>query len=1179
MADPHGLSPGPTRYFTPSSRNQFQELDELYNRLTKIADDEFISEESQLNEECHAQQVAFLRRTDLPEDVGEKLRELLVENRDLRIDKLRWVYDAKKATIMKQKKLEEPQKLTLTSFTKKRKPDGGRDDVLLPGPEFISERTKRPRKSDMGRSAPLIVIPQSRVINFEDVHQGGNPQFMHTIIKWEDGRFYILYCEEHGVHFRQRALTGAAKHLDSYAHGHMARFHHLALEKLGYLISDCDEEKQARHNTIVTQSFEQGYIIPSSESLLKPDNAWPAAQNNQPLQSPVVIDTDASTPAPAPEPVPLVAEQSQPAASNPTVEGVRKGPLHTKSGKRKSLSHKKTEVITNPVAGGLYYATPKAKLGDRPKKYIVMILAWKDLSHCGLPGRTLGQLELIKQAKRKECYLYDAEGISGWSPDYEDDGKQVKKRWFPVIWFEGNRTEDNREGWVRAEELSNFDLLPAPKRGAYHPETRAREWYYRSHPEQAHIFWDRIKASRTIEKSSELKSGVDAASAVVVEDDDPDGADADDADSDGEPAGEEATGRHDLTPVVDHPSDSDYHASDDRDMAESVTSSQHSPPSHPPPSHPPAKKKTIQEVRSKAAEVVIERPVTPIRVGAAAGTRSSTKKQSGGRDVEMTDAPPVAHDELSPLSRRAKGGFADDVNPGQVANVTPQGPAKMSVQLGTPLDNITSKVDVAQTALQEPERPDGSEQVTQQQMAKVAEMAAYLAQATQEHQAHQQQNDNEALESPATPKTVDSELLEVVDQARRRVTDQVYQNIVKEAIQGLLSQENASPGTADQASDKAQANHGTKDDVEASNEETHQPLQDANDDNEAVSSTVKHGGDLISMAMSIPPSPVTYQATAASSPSEAIDGKVADEAQEKTEETTQKKKKASVSLEGPETPASLIGESMAGSLTEDAAPSEKPTNGASTNGNLNSNSTNGDNVNGECAAQAADQVEPVVASTSPHTVDPIDRWRAVRTSHSPAVTPAVVKTSATEGEPTATKTTSAPISPAQAPATIKGSSALPAGSGSVPGSRLSTPMAQTPPVQSPRMQSPAVKRDTEAAGVVWQVSGIQQGNRRWSDATHTLRLVVDEAGVAKTSESDEMDATVNPQAIQSVHYSQSGDKSRAEVILMPRTGTVEQKLTFTVGAGRSKMQSFKFVRWLRQANPDITLVDGPKLRI
>ncbi|KAG7146466.1 hypothetical protein HYQ46_004737 [Verticillium longisporum] len=74
-----------------------------------------------------------------------------------------------------------------------------------------------------------------------------------------------------------------------------------------------------------------------------------------------------------------------------------------------------------------------------------------------------------------------------------------------------------------------------------------------------------------------------------------------------------------------------------------------------------------------------------------------------------------------------------------------------------------------------------------------------------------------------------------------------------------------------------------------------------------------------------------------------------------------------------------------------------------------------------------------------------------------------------------------------------------------------------------------------------------------------------------------MDVAIDPRAVQSMQYSQTADKSRAEVILKPKEGMVEQKMTFTVGSGRNKMQSLKFVRWMRNVNPAITMLNGPTL--
>ncbi|KAM0613484.1 hypothetical protein ACHAP0_005539 [Verticillium nonalfalfae] len=1200
MANPQRqASAAASRYFTSSTMSDLQRIEDLYNRLSAVAQDDYAIKEREIKAECENQQLAFLYRQDVPPDVKGMLRYLLLENQDLHLDKLQLSYEARKKDILEGKRREERDLLTRMgtmyseskpvpvstpvasprmSEQKKRKSEVA-DSGTVSEREQSDERIKRLRKSDVPKCIPDINISVERRICFEDVHQGGMPKYMHTIIKWEDGNYYILYCEEHGVHFRQRALTAAAKHLDSIAHGKMSRHHSQALEQLGRRIVDCDDEKMRRHNAVVAKAFENGYSLPSNESLLQ-ENQTASVTDSITAETTVEVDShQAHTP-----------QLSQQIRVEPEANATHKVSHFHKVDKRKSPNR---EIIVNPVAGKLYYATPKRRFLDRVKKYIVMILAWKDLTVCGLPGTTLSQLELIQQAQRKTCYAYDAQGIAGWMPDFEDGGKHVKKRWFPVIWFEGTKTEDNREGWVRAEELSNFNIFPVPKRNANHPQIRAREWYFRCHPDEAPDGLGPFSNGRLGAETSGATRASTVASAVERPNDDQGIVEIDDTDSDSESAVEEAPERRSRPPAEDHASDSDYHASDDRDMAESVASSQSSRHPKPPP------RRSTQELRSKATESEAMRPVTPVRAGAAAGTRSSTKKQSVGHDIDMKDASPV----LSPLSRRARKSTKEEESDTRAAAVTPQAPQDQpSIQLGTPLDKKASQVPAA-IEDQETSPLDASEKTPELQRRETPETTRPLVQVGREPL---QEPPQESIREEPTPTdgVVGTNLQDVVDQARQRLVDQACFKVATEAIQEVLGQKPAVSAAAIDAFDTNGEKEVSTIDNGPGQGTTQQPPQDGNEDRVSVIGAEENEP---SVARSITPAPLPHQAVRNSSAVPFAERTVSDEATTLAQESHEERAPSDAengdgdgdgdvtsnqAAKANNTPASVSGVSVRA------------------NGGPMSNSPVEDNV-----APTSTSSQPIVVNTGPRAVDPSDRWRAVRAtdSDSPTVTPPphtaipspVPATQVDGGQNPATETTPvpapAPATPAAATSVSEGQpktasaaqdgvaepsrapapeapnkqtesanhASSKAGTDSLARSRTSTPAAP-PPVPC----SPAARAEPGVSDTVWHVSVFQQGNRRWSHPSLSLSLAVDEAGVARTSDADEMDVAINPRAVQSMQYSQTADKSRAEVILKPKEGMLEQKMIFTVGSGRNKMQSVKFVRWMLKVNPAITMLTG-----
>ncbi|KAG7143051.1 hypothetical protein HYQ45_000675 [Verticillium longisporum] len=1148
MANPQRqTSAASSRYFTSSTMSDLQRIEDLYNRLSAVAQDDFVIREREIKAECENQQLAFLYRQDVPPDVKGMLRYLLLENRDLHLEKLQLSYEARKKDILEGKRTEERDLLTRmgtmyseskpvpvstpvasprmsevspavsplanskpspvpsstplpSNLTEQRsprnasqppasfrpsplnpaagsntsvggpshrsgnnsplqQPDAGRagtprilsaqptpraspvprqlqqtanshlqahaaspqsapteshgkasakpqdeapaqaqaaiqaqtqafipnqrrpqktqpwprqanpspnpnhgldptlfqqkkrksevaDTGTVSEKEVSDERTKRLRKSDVPKPIPDINISMERRIPFEDVHQGGTPKYMHTIIKWDDGKYYILYCEEHGVHFRQRALTAAAKHLDSIAHGKMSRHHPQALEQLGRVIVDCDDEKMRKHNAIVTKAFENGYCLPSTESLL---------QENQ-----TASITDSATAGTTAEEGSHQAHTSQPSQQirvEPGVNATHKISHFHKVDKRKSCSR---EIIVNPVAGKLYYATPKLWYLDRTKKYIVMILAWKDLTICGLPGTTLSQLELIQQAQRKACYAYDAQGIAGWMPDYEDGGKLVKKRWFPVIWFEGTKTEDNREGWARAEELSNFNLFPIPKRNANHPQIRAREWYFRCHPEEAPASLGPFSNGRLGAGTIGATRASTVASAVGRPKDAQRIAEIDDTDSDSESAVEEEPERRSRPPMEDHASDSDYHASDDRDMAESVSSSQSSRHPKPPPG------RSAQELRSKATESEAVRPVTPVRVGAAAGTRSSTKKQSVGHDIDMEDAPPV----LSPLSRRARKSTQEEEPNTRAMAVTPRAPRDQpSIQLGTPLAKKASQVTAA-IEDQETSPPAASDKTPELRRHETPETARPLVQVVREPPQEPPQESTRDEPAPAGG-VVGTNLQDVVDQARQRLVDQACLKAATEAIQEVIGRKPPVSAAAIDASDKNGA-EAVSTAVNGPGQETaQQPPQDGNEDQVSV---IGAEDDEPSVARSITPGSLPQRAAKDSIAVPSAERTVSDEAT--TLAQVSHEKRASNNAENGDGDGD-------GDVTSNQAAkaSNIPATSSSATARVNGASTSNSPVEGSNAAPTSTISQPIVMNADPQPDDQDDTSTAAGLSN------------------------------------------------------------------------------------------------------------------------------------------------------------------------------------------------------
>ncbi|KAH6842647.1 hypothetical protein B0I37DRAFT_200940 [Chaetomium sp. MPI-CAGE-AT-0009] len=262
-----------------------------------------------------------------------------------------------------------------------------------------------------------------RTILFDEVY--GTPakpaQYKHVIVQYPPttGDFYILRCDEHGVHFGEHPLRGAAKHLASAQHGFMSKAHATAIETLGHRVVDCTKERANQNNQVALKAFKDGY---------KAFNANNLSQTRR-------------------------AELGYP-------------PLDPLNSQKAAQHRKRIAGITNPLPCRFYVTTG----GDL--KCPVLILPWDDVSPAGLMG-TLADTGIFREIsedgrplgvpKPPKCYVYREvdgriAGIKSWANGYEDGGPFEKKREFPVLCAESADCRMWSLGWVKSAHLSNLDF-------------------------------------------------------------------------------------------------------------------------------------------------------------------------------------------------------------------------------------------------------------------------------------------------------------------------------------------------------------------------------------------------------------------------------------------------------------------------------------------------------------------------------------------------------------------------------------------------------------------------------------------------------------------------------------------------------------------------------------------------
>ncbi|KAL0933650.1 uncharacterized protein CTRU02_210449 [Colletotrichum truncatum] len=440
-----------------------------------------------------------------------------------------------------------------------------------------SDSTELSHYHDLDAKRARTATPQSMApfsIKFQEIYQDGKAEFKHTIVKYED-IFYILKCDEHGVHFKQNALAAAAKHLHGASHGHLKKEHRLAIQKLGFHVTDCTDELAKMNNEVVQKAFESGY---------KPLNQLHGPKSGGKRHSSghefFKVSSDLSF---TPQPQPVDKPEPKP--------------------------QDVTKYITNPEAGELYQARwPKSN-----KMYVVMVLGWTDLSMCGWAEK-FSDLALYKERPRPSCFKFSPEGIAGWAEGYGDGEPRVLSREVPVMWFETNGK--NRLGWVNVQLLRPF-LLDDPNRPANpnHTSNRARQLY--AEIRGFNSFEDMLLGNKRSEPAAtegHVPADIEAPSQL------PSSASESESSQDVE--------MYDFVgnpPKVDDSEDEDYveatgrRKGSDEEMADDE------------PSTPQPLRRSTQEVRPTSR--LSDSTWGLARTGAAAGTRSSRKDE-----VDMKDA-------------------------------------------------------------------------------------------------------------------------------------------------------------------------------------------------------------------------------------------------------------------------------------------------------------------------------------------------------------------------------------------------------------------------------------------------------------------------------------------------------------------------------------------------------------
>lgn len=298
-----------------------------------------------------------------------------------------------------------------------------------------------------------------RTISFAEVYQDGKAQFKHQIFEYKtgSGNWYIVKCDEHGVHFKfGNPVHGAAKHVHSPQHDMQPKTHDLAIEICGYLVTDCNAELAKLNNDEYQRAVAEDGYEPYNRNLLTKEGRQRTDNHKK-----------------------------QPKTER---EG---GEIHvngdvTSSKQIKARDSKPALNITKPKDCQFYQGLWQSN----KKWYSLVVLPIRpdgSLREVGLKER-FQELPLMQTVPK--CYRVDRVSlqIKGWQPAYEDGEAKAKKREYPVMFFD--RTPWSL-GWLPAQKLQELDLDNPPESVDISGLRKAREWFAVKMNNRAS--WDELK--------------------------------------------------------------------------------------------------------------------------------------------------------------------------------------------------------------------------------------------------------------------------------------------------------------------------------------------------------------------------------------------------------------------------------------------------------------------------------------------------------------------------------------------------------------------------------------------------------------------------------------------------------------------------------------------------------------
>lgn len=317
---------------------------------------------------------------------------------------------------------------------------------------------KRPRLEDVN---PAHEAGQERTTTYGDVRRRAKENgWWDTIVEFPGGsqKWYVLYCEEHGINFKQGAVHAAAKHLNGALHGFPDRNQEVAIKVLGHRIVDCTVSLAKEHNLEVDDAFKNGYVPRNKRKERKERKERKVKDTPKNAKNEAKESSNDSEREVNPEPSlaymsPRKASKSKAKIIDPPLPRKKKG-------------------IEDPKTFHIYYCeflevdeNDKAHTSTWP----VVILGWDDLQPGAMRHEKLVDTGLLDQKNQPPaCYVYSdrKDKILDWKLGTNNKPRHKgHERKFPVMFFDDGFSY----AWASATDLSIFplDRKNAPKVRGY----------------------------------------------------------------------------------------------------------------------------------------------------------------------------------------------------------------------------------------------------------------------------------------------------------------------------------------------------------------------------------------------------------------------------------------------------------------------------------------------------------------------------------------------------------------------------------------------------------------------------------------------------------------------------------------------------------------------------------------